>query len=66
MTEAEFAEEFGYEDELAVPHLWAVESPYDGVSQSCGVFATLADVEAYIEADKFLSGYAYPVPMVIQ
>jgi hypothetical protein len=66
MTEAEFAEEFGYEEVLAVPHMWGVSFPYEGVSESCGVFGTIESVMAYIAEDKYLSGYAYPVPMVIR
>ena len=46
--------------------LYGVAFPHEGVSQNCGLFATEADAQAFIDADADCAGYAYPVPMTIR
>ena len=46
--------------------LYAVAFPYEGVSESIGLFATEADAQAFIDGDVDCAGYAYPVSMAIR
>jgi ATP sulfurylase len=50
---------------LAVAHLWAIEVPYEGVWSSMGLFTTEEQAQAVIDADDFLNGYAFAVPMAL-
>jgi hypothetical protein len=53
------------EETLAIAHLWAISVYYEGVQDQYGLFATQEQVQAFIDADEWLSGQSYPVPMAL-
>lgn len=53
------------EQTLAVAHLWAIEIPYEGVDPNHGLFATQEQAQAVIDADEYLNGHAFTVPMAL-
>jgi hypothetical protein len=50
---------------LAVAHLWAIEIPYEGVQAELGLFATEETAQAFIDADEYLQGHAFAMPMAL-
>ena len=53
------------EETLAIAHLWAISVFYEGVQDQYGLFATQEQAQAVIDADEWLSGQAYTVPMAL-
>ncbi len=53
------------EETLAVAHLWAIGVYYEGIQDGYGLFATQEQAQAIIDADEYLNGQAYIVPMAL-
>jgi hypothetical protein len=53
------------EETLAIAHLWAIGVYYEGVQDQYGLFATQEQAQAVIDADEWLSGQAFVVPMAL-